>query len=218
MGYTHYWLIKDPELARRRLGVVLEDFRRLLPWLPPLAGPDGWGRPILDPVAGAAFNGHKPRDYESFVFDPGGRGLQFCKTGFSAGDRRPYDRAVTAFLLLAGLHMGSAIELSTDGYLLHWAPAARLIEARLLLPVDLARLLRIGHFLVADATGGRLVVEAASERQAADRARTLEAVAERLGVRWPYRAPYRVLAPVRLAWDRLESRRLFSRDLGVYRA
>lgn len=37
-------------------------------------------------------------------------GFQFCKTA-----RKPYDTAVTACLLLAKHHFGSAIEITSDG-------------------------------------------------------------------------------------------------------
>ncbi len=45
MGHTHYWRIRTEakEAVEKRLGAVLEDFARLLPHLPPLAGPDSGG-------------------------------------------------------------------------------------------------------------------------------------------------------------------------------
>jgi hypothetical protein len=216
MGYTHYWRTRNRKVVRARLGLVLEDFERLLPHLPPLAGPDGTGRPVLDPERGAAFNGRAPRDYEGFVFDPGERGLQFCKTGFSSGDRRPYDRAVTAFLILARVHMGEALEVLTDGYLLHWTPAARMIEAHLHLPVDLESVLGVGFYVVEDARGRTFVAEGRGKRHALSQAQALEEAAERLGLAWPYHGPYRVRGRTRLPWDRLKDRRLFGRSLGVY--
>ncbi len=51
MGHTHYWRIRTEakEAVEKRLGAVLEDFARLFPHLPPLAGPDGTGGPVLYP-------------------------------------------------------------------------------------------------------------------------------------------------------------------------
>ena len=75
--------------------------------------------------------------YESFYFPrilhleswekpEQGRYFQFCKTAF-----RPYDVAVTAFLLIAKHHLGSEIEVSTDGDLSGWDDARRLCYVHL---------------------------------------------------------------------------------------
>ncbi len=47
----------------------------------------------------------------------------FCKTAF-----RPYDLAVTAFLVIARHHLGSRFEVQTDGELGHWADAFALCQ------------------------------------------------------------------------------------------
>lgn len=76
--------------------------------------------------------------YESFIFDrtekkhswtePEEDGLQFecCKTAF-----RPYDIAVTAFLLIAKHHLRDKIRVSTDGDFDGWADAIALCYAHL---------------------------------------------------------------------------------------
>ena len=106
MGYTHYWYVRDLEAAARALPLVAADLRRLLPSLPPLAGWDGQGSPVLEERE-VAFNGLVPDDYETFRLEarPEGyrqteRGLfGFCKTG-----RHPYDLAVQAALALLKWH------------------------------------------------------------------------------------------------------------------
>ena len=95
MGHTHYWRIRTEakEAVEKRLGAVLEDFARLLPHLPPLAGPDGTGGPVLYPPE-VAFNGPAPDgDYESFRFprwEEGKWSFGACKTGPDRESKRPY--------------------------------------------------------------------------------------------------------------------------------
>ena len=50
----------------------------------------------------------------------------FCKTAF-----RPYDLAVTAFLVIARQHLGHQFEVQTDGEQSHWADAFSLCQAEL---------------------------------------------------------------------------------------
>ncbi|WP_253715936.1 hypothetical protein [Thermus scotoductus] len=107
MGHSHSWRIK-PEvkgLLEKRMGEILEGQQRLLPHLPPLAGGNGEGRPLLA-LEEVVFNGRVPQDYETFAF-PGHFGeWNFCKTGPSRERKRPYDLAVRVFLLIAKLHLG----------------------------------------------------------------------------------------------------------------
>uniref|UniRef100_A0A7C5RF28 Uncharacterized protein n=1 Tax=Thermus caliditerrae TaxID=1330700 RepID=A0A7C5RF28_9DEIN len=142
MGYTHYWKIpaKSLPLVQKRLPVIVEDFKRFLPHLPPLAGPLGEGEPVFGPSE-VAFNGPVPDDYETFRFPGllegkpfliGAYHFAFCKT-----ERRPYDLAVQVFLLVAKLHLGKRLLLSSDGDLADWAAAADLVEGMAKLPVAL---------------------------------------------------------------------------------
>ena len=141
MGYTHYWYVRDLEAAARALPLVAADLRRLLPSLPPLAGWDGQGEPTLE-AQEVAFNGAFPEDYETFrlearpeVYMQTERGLfGFCKTG-----RHPYDLAVQAALALLKWHgegvAPGAVEVNSDGNLVEWGEACRLV-AGLGYPVD----------------------------------------------------------------------------------
>ena len=54
----------------------------------------------------------KPRDWEE---PKDGKWFVFCKTGF-----RPYDIAVTAFLVIAKHHLGKTIIVRSDGEGEHW--------------------------------------------------------------------------------------------------
>lgn len=120
-----------------------KEYELHLPWPAPGAGgvfSDG------DPVAGKWYAGDLlktrfcPGDcsYESFIFPrvidrdkydpPKGDGLYFCfcKTAF-----RPYDLAVTSFLLIAKHHLGSSITITTDGEDAHWFDAKLLCQLSL---------------------------------------------------------------------------------------
>lgn len=50
-----------------------------------------------------------------------GKYFQFCKTAF-----RPYDLAVTAFLVIAKHHLGEDILVESDGTIAHWMDAVKL--------------------------------------------------------------------------------------------
>lgn len=118
------------------------DYDLVIPWPAPGAGGVFAGRP----VAGTWYAGHLvatracPGDcsYETFCFprvygpqeweEPDKRGLyfQFCKTAF-----RPYDLAVTAFLVIAKHRLGNQIVVSTDGEDEHWFDAKLLCQMEL---------------------------------------------------------------------------------------
>lgn len=215
MGYTHYWRIpvQALPLVGERLPAIAEDFRKLLPHLPPLAGPLGRGEPGFGPEE-VAFNGPEPEDYETFAF-PGllrdgepfvsegfpEEHFAFCKTG-----RRPYDLAVTAFLLVAKLHLEDLLQVRSDGDISEWAPAADLVEKVLRLPVDLMGVLGVGLLLVEDGEGRRFLLEEGldSSESAAKRLEKLE----RFLPRWPFRGPYRILGEGRASRKELAERRI----------
>lgn len=117
------------------------DYELPIPWPAPGAG----GVFAGEPVAGTWFAGHLvatrscPGDcsYETFHFprvyvpqeweEPEhGLYFQFCKTAF-----RPYDLAVTAFLVIAKRRLGDKIIVSTDGEDEHWFDAKFLCQMEL---------------------------------------------------------------------------------------
>lgn len=77
-------------------------------------------------------------DYETFVFDrkreaqnyqtkrPDGLHFDCCKTAF-----RPYDLAVTAFLVIAKHHLKDRLKVSSDGEPQHWFDAQMLCKVNL---------------------------------------------------------------------------------------
>lgn len=56
--------------------------------------------------------------------DGHGRFLACCKTAF-----KPYDVAVTAFLVIAWHHLGPQLAVTSDGEMQHWQDATRLCDA-----------------------------------------------------------------------------------------
>jgi hypothetical protein len=209
MGYTHYWYLREDVHRTLEVSTISEDLKALLPHLPPLAGPLGKGLPVIG--AEIAFNGPEPDDYESFIF-PGdfypsevrqGWSFACCKT-----EHRPYDRAVQVTLLLAKLHLGEAIRLSTDGTLAEWVEAAQLIERHLLLPVDLYWALGYRLWDAQDVGGRRFLVEARDEEEAFKYLKKLPEYlrhAEGVGLRVPtLEAPFQMLKERRLPQEELK--------------
>jgi len=214
MGYTHYWYLKDIELWKERRKEIVSDFLALIPRLPPLAGPLGEGEPMFGETVD--FNGPDPDDYESFNFpfydekkareelEEEGKVFGFCKTG-----HRPYDLAVTAFLLVAKFHLGDALRLRSDGDLVDWVAAGTLVEGVLGLPVDLYESLERYLWLI-DAGGKRFLYES-GEKSPLEVERWLEEL-EQSGVTntfgWPFKGPYRALKEVRIPQEELVERRI----------
>lgn len=186
MGYAHSWYLDERRMAkvRRALPLIVADFKKFLPHLPPLAGPRGKGEAELG-EGWVAFNGPEPESFEGFFFpDRGPYGLpplvnppwrfSFCKTG-----GQPYDLAVQVFLLLAKLRLGKAMRLSSDYPLADWAHAGELVEGVLGAPLDLPSLLGRTLVLFRDRNGKPFLYEATPDevkgRQVRKR-RLLEAV------------------------------------------
>lgn len=238
MGYTHYWYV-DPDaldVVRARMPAIVEDFKKLLPHLPPLAGITGDGEPRLEPEE-VAFNGRREadEDYEGFSFPPpddprllaeppGHPGREFlfdfCKTA-----HRPYDLAVTAFLVLAKWHLGDALLVSSDGDLHNWAGAASLVEGHLGYPVDLYWTLEQELFLVEDSQGRQFLCSWPARKTTEELPQLEGEVNKHLSgfdrssvakefYGWGFRGPYKLLeAPVRLPWEELPA---LSLGLGCY--
>ncbi|BCY08943.1 hypothetical protein [Actinoplanes sp. L3-i22] len=124
MGYTHYWslLVNDPGY-RTLWPQIVTDTARILDAVRRagigIAGPYGWGLPILDPGCDISFNGAAGPGLAADTFALARPGLDderpvwavnFCKT-----KRLPYDVAVTATLLRCHLLAPHALTLSSDG-------------------------------------------------------------------------------------------------------
>lgn len=113
MGYILYWTIKSnitekfPEFSKDCQKVIEHEIKNgtKLSFECDLEN-----KPPLTNDTTVRFNGVGEEGHETFLISTGDRDFQFCKTA-----RKPYDTAVTACLLLAKYHFGSAIEISGDG-------------------------------------------------------------------------------------------------------
>jgi hypothetical protein len=198
MGYTHYWYVKNTRAVEQALPLVAGDLRQLLPQLPPLAGWDGQGEPTLE-AQEIAFNGVEPDDYETFRLEarPEGyrqteRGLfGFCKT-----ERHPYDLAVQVALVLLKWHSEGvapdAVEVDSDGNLVEWGEACRLVEG-LGYPVDPIWVLGREVWQVKDQAGKSFYIER-SAQSSQDPKKWLESL-YRLGI-IPFSPPYSLHGPL----------------------
>ncbi|MEU4427689.1 hypothetical protein AB0F81_44295 [Actinoplanes sp. NPDC024001] len=140
MAYSHYWSVPlthpDYRAAWPRL---VADTARIIDAVRGhgivIAGPHGFGRPLLNPACDLSFNGDATSDLDGDTFRlpaPPAAGdatiweANFCKTG-----RKPYDAAVAAVLLRARLLLPQVFLLSSDGHWnRQWRVGARLPGAR----------------------------------------------------------------------------------------
>jgi len=144
MGYTHYWTVPRTDCDYAEAWpVILDDTRLIIDAVRAtgvvIAGPDGYRRPILDPVEGIAFNGDATTDldYETFVRLPPVTADRPSVAGFCKTGQRPYDLAVAAVLLRCRLLLPTVFLIRSDGnWDGEWArgvvpgPASRGIGAR----------------------------------------------------------------------------------------
>lgn len=131
MGYTHHWY-RRKEIRQDVFDLILRDFKLARPTLEEEMGfklADGFGSadsvPQLDSLA-IIFNGPSSECHETLYFPrtddeqmrPDGTVFGFTKT-----NRKTYDLAVTALLVIAKHHLGTDIKVSSDGDLPEWADA-----------------------------------------------------------------------------------------------
>lgn len=140
MGYTHNWY-RPEKIEGIIFKAIVKDFRKVLKDLRwnddmgfniNLAGVSGEGKPVISSredkmrYAAVGFNGIRENDqwHESFTFDrtvtfginseeefPGRNLLRHsCKT-----NEKPYDIAVTTFLVIAKHYLGNKLVVESDG-------------------------------------------------------------------------------------------------------
>lgn len=183
MGYAHgLCSLAGPNPPGWRLALerTALDLWNLLPTLPPLAGPDGQGEPVIRPQ-GIALNGAGADWYESLALEPEFPDYGFgCKTGFCPQSARPYDLAVRVTLLLARYHAGPVVKLHSDGNLAAWQEAAKHIYDFLGYPVDPYALLGRTVFRLSLRLGGILYYESEKNCLEAEDFMYLDRAIERL--------------------------------------
>jgi hypothetical protein len=155
MGYTHYWY-RLKEYPIKQFRKVIDDFLAVLPEIEGLGvklkGWDGRGEPIIN-YEEVRFNGdsncnhnefkveyliepricHGDCSHETFAFPRvfntaypiklARYYLDCCKTAY-----KPYDLAVTTFLVIAKYHFEDDILLTSDGSQHDWMDAINLVD------------------------------------------------------------------------------------------
>ena len=132
MGWTHSWQ-RDIELDDTAFAAAVRDCQAALPVSGvELGGFEGMGCPILDPDH-IVFNGGvsgscEPFEIRRVEFDRRGRSRTwgFCKT-----EHLPYDLCVQMALIVLHHHLGSAIQVGSDGSIADWQQAIDLVQKEL---------------------------------------------------------------------------------------
>tara|TARA_B100001559_G_scaffold296902_1_gene280314 strand:- start:2568 stop:2981 length:414 start_codon:yes stop_codon:yes gene_type:complete len=94
---------------------ICDDFRKMMATallsqpLPIQREDEVGGQPLVDSKY-IIFNGIGNNGHETMVLQRDGEGFQFCKTA-----HKPYDRAVTALLILADFHSPNTWLVKSDG-------------------------------------------------------------------------------------------------------
>lgn len=145
MGYTHYMdQIKPAEPIAWQ--AICDDFRKMMATallskpLPIQRDDDLEGHPLIDNTY-IVFNGIGNNGHETMVLQRDGKGFQFCKTA-----RKPYDRAVTALLILADFHSPNTWLITSDGEPNDWQEGlelARTVRPECNLPSEILPFLPI---------------------------------------------------------------------------
>jgi len=132
MGWTHNWR-RQTELPRDRFKAAVEQIKFVLERSSvELAGADGTGEPIFrsDQIVFNGCNGQgcEPFEIARQEFDRHGRKevWSFCKT-----ERMPYDICVQAALVILQHHLGTLLEVGSDGGDEDWRAAKELVKTHL---------------------------------------------------------------------------------------
>lgn len=125
MGYTQYW--KTPKaLSEKAWAEFTKDVKKVFVGSKGIIQKedDDKSLPVVNSEM-VRFNGIEEDGHETFLFSKEASSFSFCKTA-----RKPYDKYVTACLILAKLHFGNAVEISSDGVHEDWIEGHLLIQEK----------------------------------------------------------------------------------------
>ena len=120
MGYTNYWKV-DVTAKEGRYKKALQDIRKVIKEHRDILA-NGLGDKGTSPKTRGevAFNGIEDQSHETFFLPSSvkkfdfdfndGQSFDFCKTAF-----KEYDKVVVACLCILKFHLGSSIDISSDG-------------------------------------------------------------------------------------------------------
>lgn len=120
MGYTHYW--DHMQISQATFKKIVHDFKIVHEnYFPDLLCRE-FDNPKSKPIINNAevfFNGKGEDGHETFSFSHK-KSHNFCKTA-----RKPYDIAVTCFLVISKHHLRNNISVASDGEINDWLNAMR---------------------------------------------------------------------------------------------
>lgn len=133
MGYTHYWTFKkapkgkasQSETAYQK--AIADCHRIILGYSMVNGGLSGYSAHTkLGQYGGINVNGSKEDGHKTFVLREHlsqNESFNFCKTA-----RKPYDRVVTACLIVLSYRLGGLIDVSSDGDAADWQDGLKLAQ------------------------------------------------------------------------------------------
>ena len=130
MGYTHYWRGTDAVLRPETWQKIVDDFKKIYERnngasVLALEYDEADKPPKID-YEEIRFNGKDDDGHETFLLTPELDDFTFCKTAY-----KPYDKFVTAALILAKHHARAAgvdwINVSSDGDTDDWGAGFRMV-------------------------------------------------------------------------------------------
>lgn len=130
MGYTQYWR-KPNGLDREKFKLYAADVAQLIKGADILQYESNKAEPPEVSIEMVHFNGIGDDGHETFLMSPEAEDFSFCKTA-----RKPYDQYVTACLILAKIHFGDAIQVSSDGDYEDWKEGEKLVNEKTEQKVD----------------------------------------------------------------------------------
>lgn len=133
MGYTHYWY-QDEKLDADLFDKASKDCQKVCHHGDDVHIQLEYDQPNLPIFSenqirfnGVGEDGHETfsisKDSESRASNDRGQQFDFCKTAY-----KPYDKYVTACLVILKHHLGDAISVSSDGDLGDWTDGIALVE------------------------------------------------------------------------------------------
>lgn len=124
MGYTHYFE-QNRHLTDEEFNNIVLDFLKVV-GRPHGIQIAGWnGMPDTKPEVTQtviSFNGLGEDSHETMVLKQVAHGFQFCKTAY-----KPYDRLVTALLIIVNYHADDAFDIGSDGSRKDWVSGRDLV-------------------------------------------------------------------------------------------
>jgi hypothetical protein len=134
MGYTQYWY-RPKVIPKRTYDAIVRDFKKILPALDKegmrLQYEYNLSHLIELTKTNVRFNGVAVVGHETFEFPRVYSGNKDVVFNFTKTAQKPYDLAVTSFLLIAKHYLGDDIVVYSDSSDKDWGEARKLVQKQL---------------------------------------------------------------------------------------